>query len=108
MITYFSALIQNIQTAKQNRNRSSCVRRHSVKKVFLTFFQNSKENTCARDLFNKVAGLRSATLLKKSLWHRCFPMNFVQFLRTFFSYRSPLVAASAESTERQKTSLLIK
>ena len=35
-------------------------------------------------LFNKVAGLRSATLLKKRLWHRCFSVNFVKFLRTPF------------------------
>ena len=34
--------------------------------------------------FNKVAGLRPATLLKKSLWHRCFPVNFVKFLRAPF------------------------
>ena len=26
--------------------------------------------------------LRSATLLKKRLWHRCFPVNFAKFLRT--------------------------
>ena len=26
--------------------------------------------------------LRSATLLKKRHWHRCFPVNFVKFLRT--------------------------
>ena len=26
----------------------------------------------------------SAILLKKSLWHRCFPVNFVKFLRTTF------------------------
>ena len=32
--------------------------------------------------FNKVAGLRPATLLKKRLWHRSFPVNFVKFLRT--------------------------
>ena len=31
--------------------------------------------------FNKVEGLRSATLLKKGLWHSCFPVNFVEFLR---------------------------
>ena len=30
----------------------------------------------------KVVGLRFATLLKKRLWHRCFPVNFVEFLRT--------------------------
>ena len=34
--------------------------------------------------FNKVAGLRSATLLKKRLWQRCFPVNFAKFLRTLF------------------------
>ena len=28
--------------------------------------------------------LRPATLLKKGLWHRCFPVNFANFLRTFF------------------------
>ena len=26
----------------------------------------------------------TATLLKKRLWHRCFPVNFVKFLRTQF------------------------
>ena len=29
-------------------------------------------------------GLRSATLLKKRLWHRCFPVNFAKVLRTPF------------------------
>ena len=32
--------------------------------------------------FNKVAGLRPATLLKKRLWYRSFPVNFVKVLRT--------------------------
>ena len=34
--------------------------------------------------FKKVAGLRPAALLKKRLWHRCFPVNFRKFLRTPF------------------------
>ena len=34
--------------------------------------------------FNKVAGLRPATLLKKRLWYRCFAVNFVKFLRIPF------------------------
>ena len=29
-------------------------------------------------------GLRPATLLKKRLWHRCFPVYFSKFLRTLF------------------------
>ena len=32
--------------------------------------------------FNKVAGLRPATLLKKRLRHRCYPVDFPKFLRT--------------------------
>ena len=43
--------------------------------------------------FNKVAGLRPVTLLKKRLWHRCFPVNFSKFLRT------PSVAASENTCE---------
>ena len=39
--------------------------------------------------FNKIAGLRLATLLKKRLWYRCFPVDFVKFLKTPF-YRTPL------------------
>ena len=33
---------------------------------------------------NKAAGFRPATLLKKRLWRRRFPVNFVKFLRTPF------------------------
>ena len=39
---------------------------------------------CQSLFFNKVAGLRTATLLKKRLWHRCFPVNFAKFLRAPF------------------------
>ena len=30
-----------------------------------------------------------ATLLRKRLWHRCFPVNFAEFLRTFFHRIQP-------------------
>ena len=67
--------------------------RCSVKKVFLEISQNLPENTCARGVgFNKIVGLRPATLFKMTL-HRCFPVNFMKFLRTPF-YRTSLVAAS--------------
>ena len=32
--------------------------------------------------------LRPATLLKKTLWHRCFPVNFAKFLK-HLCYRTP-------------------
>ena len=38
---------------------------------------------------NKVAGLNAATLLKERLWHKCFPVIYVKFLRTPF-YNTPL------------------
>ena len=39
---------------------------------------------CQSLYFNKVAGLRPATLLKQRLWHLCFPVNFAKLLRTPF------------------------
>ena len=55
----------------------------SVKKVFLEISQNSQENISARVTFFFL-GLSPATLLKKRIRHRCFPLNFVKFLRTPF------------------------
>ena len=48
------------------------------------FREIPRKTPVPESLFNKVAGLRPATLLKKRLWHRCFPGNFVKFLRTPF------------------------
>ena len=61
----------------------AAIQRCSVKKVFLEISRNSQENARARvSFFNKVAGLRTATLLEKRLWQRCFPVNFAKFLGT--------------------------
>ena len=49
----------------------------SVKNVFLIISQNSQENTCARVSF-------WVSLLKKRIWHRCFPVKFVKFIRKSF------------------------
>ena len=42
-----------------------------------------KQHLCQCSFFNKVTGLWSATLLKKRLWHSCFPVN-LKFVRTSF------------------------
>ena len=65
------------------------------KKMFLKISQNSQENTCAgvpflikfqvsgvQQVSGLLPGLKRAALLKKRLWYKCFPMNFVKFLRT--------------------------
>ena len=72
--------------AQRNQRYTEAVsQRCSINKVFLEISQEPQENTCARvSFFNKVASLRFATLLKKRLWHRCFPLNFAKFLRTSF------------------------
>ena len=66
------------------------VRMCSIKKVFLkksvlkNFTKFAGKRLCQSLFFNKVAGLRPATLLKKRLWPRFFPVNFVKYLRTLF------------------------
>ena len=78
--------ITTILRPRQNlvKNRSSH-QRWSVKKgVPRIFAKFTGKHLCQSLFFNKVADLRSATLLKKSLWYRCFPVNFAKFLRTPF------------------------
>ena len=53
----------------------------SVPKNFTKF---TGKHLCQSLFFNKVAGLRPATLLKKKLWYRCLPVNFVKLLRIPF------------------------
>ena len=49
------------------------------------FTKLTGKHLCQQSLFfNKVAGLRPATLLKKRLWLRCFPESFAKLLRTPF------------------------
>ena len=67
------------------QNKEAVVQRCSVKNVFLKISQNfHKKHLCQSLFFNKVADLRSATLLKKRLWHRCLSVDFAKFLRTPF------------------------
>ena len=54
------------------------------KGVLKKFTKFIGKHLCQSLFFNKVAGLRPASLSKKTLWHRCFPLNFVKFLRTPF------------------------
>ena len=55
-----------------------------VKGVLRNFLKFTGKHQCQSLFFNKVASLRPATLFKKRLWHKCFPLNFVKFPRTTF------------------------
>ena len=60
--------------------------RCSVKKgIPRNFAKFTGKHLCQRLFFNKVTGLWTATLLKRSLWYRCYSMNFAKFQRTSFS-----------------------
>ena len=48
--------------------------------VLRNFAKFTGKDLCQSLFFRKVTGLRSATLLKKRLWHRSFPVNFAIFL----------------------------
>ena len=67
-------------------SQQSCSLRKSVLGNFANILG---KHLCQSLFFNKVADLKPATLLKKRLWQRCFPVIFVEFLRTGF-YRTPL------------------
>ena len=54
------------------------------KRVLRNSAKFTRKRMCQSLFFNKVAGLRCASLLKKKLWHRCFLVNFAKFLRTPF------------------------
>ena len=70
------------------KNLLSSHQKCSVKKgVPGNFTKFTGKYLCQSLFFNKVAGLRPALLLKKRLWHCCFPVNFVKFLQTFFLHR---------------------
>ena len=57
--------------------------------MFLEIPQNLKENTCARVFFL----IKLQSLLKKRLWHRCFPVNLWNFYEYLF-YRTLWAIAS--------------
>ena len=84
----------------------------SIKKDVL---KNSAKFTgkqmCQSLFLNKVAGIRPATLIRKRLWHSCFPVNFAKYLRTPFLQNTPgrllLVIAALRLYEIVQVSLFL-
>ena len=74
-----------LKTPLYRNSHQSC----SIMKGAPRNFANFTGNHLCQSLFlNKVAVQRSTTLLKKRLWHRCFPLNFAKFLWTLFLQNS--------------------
>ena len=53
------------------------------KGVLRNFTKSTRKHLCQVSFLIKLQTW-PVTLLKKRLWHRCFPVNFVKFLRTSF------------------------
>ena len=66
---------------RATRSRSEVFCRKGVSQKFRKIH---RKTPVPKSLFNKVAGLRPVTSLKKEPWHRCFPVNFAKFLRAPF------------------------
>ena len=59
-------------------------KRFCKKRCLKKFCKIHRKTPAPESFLKKVSALRPATLLKKRLWNRCFPGNFVRFLRTTF------------------------
>ena len=77
-------LVKSVLTYTSSRPEVSC-----MKGVLRNFAKFTGKHLCQILFFNKVPGLRPVTLLKKRLWHRCFPDSFGKFLRTPFIIEHP-------------------
>ena len=60
------------------------------KGALVNFTKFTGKQLCQSRFFNKIAGVRAATFLKKSLWHSCFPVNSAKFLRTPYLQNIPV------------------
>ena len=72
--------------------RSSCSQMIFKIGVFKNFATFTGKHLCW-SLFHKVAGFQACNFTKKSLQHRCFPVNIAKFLRTAFYRMSPVAAS---------------
>ena len=63
----------------QQKSRSSRLQMFFKVVVRKNFTKFTGKHLFQALFFNKVAGLRPATLLKLRLWRWCFPVNFVKF-----------------------------
>ena len=72
-----------------NKCRSSHQKCCVKKGVLRNFPKFTGKHLCRSLFLNNVACLGPATLLKKRLWYRCFPVNFAKFLRRPFLQNTP-------------------
>ena len=65
-------------------NKNSDAKKASFKGFPELFEMSGNQGVYIKYVGGGAGDLRPANLLKKRLWHRCSPANFVKFLRTSF------------------------
>ena len=80
IVSRWSKIPMSLLEMGQTNGRSSH-NRCSIKIDVLTNF----EKFTGKHLLQNLWSLKPATLFKKRLWHRYFPVKFAEFLRTTFS-----------------------
>ena len=82
--SYFLAIVSRVNDILRTTYRSSRQELFCKNGVLRNSTKIRRKTPVSESHFNKVVGLRPATLLKRRLLHRCFPVNFLKFLRTPF------------------------
>ena len=81
--TYTFAFIRTNFQRKMRMKPTSCLREVFCKEgVLRNFAKFTVKHLCQSFFLNKVADLGPASPLKKTLWHRFFPVNFAKLLKT--------------------------
>ena len=81
LVEYIRELLESLHCWNLRNSRPEVFCKEAVLRSFTKF---TGKHLYQSLFFNKATGLRSSTLLKKRLWDRCFPVNFVKFLRIPF------------------------
>ena len=86
LIVNLSILLYSAPSSSSSRLllRSNCPEVFYKKGVLRNFDKFTGKHLCQSLFFNKVAGYRPATLLKKRLLYRCFPLNFCKISKNNF------------------------
>ena len=76
---WFHFLLIYLAKTQETTTRSTRPEVFCKKGVLRNVPKLTEKHMCQRLFLNRDAGMRTATLLKKGLWHRCFPVNFAKF-----------------------------
>ena len=74
----------HLATIKKHINQKQPPELFCKKGLHANLAKFAVKHICQSLFLNKVSGLRTATLLKKKLWQRCFPVNYAKLFKSNF------------------------